>query len=79
MTNPELMAIAIESMLMMDADSPAFEVSELFLHGEWAALTPGQRRSFGKYFAKAARCQDVEGIRFMPISKNGRHNMYKIY
>ena len=59
--------------------SPSFEVKELFHDGEWEALSAPQQRSFGRYFAKIARQNEVEGIKFMPISKNGRHNMYKVY
>lgn len=79
MTNEELMEIAISSMLELNSNSPAFEIRELFHNDEWDKLSIPQRRAFGKYFAKVARNNDVEGIKFMPISKNGRHNMYKVY
>ena len=79
MTNEELMQIDFESMLQLSSESPAFDVKELFHNGEWDELPPPRQRSFGKYFAKIARSNDLEGIKFMPISKNGRHNMYKVY
>lgn len=79
MTDEELMRIAIESMLELNGDSPAFEVKELFHNGEWDTLSATRRRMFGKYFAEIAKSGDLEGIKFMPISTNGRHNRYKVY
>ena len=71
--------LAIERMYEKAPGSPAFELKDLFTGDEWNQLSTGEKSTLGKVFATAVRRQEIEGIRFAPISKNGRHNKYEVF
>lgn len=70
---------AIERMCEKSLESPPFELRELFTGDEWNSLSRGERTAFGSIFAKEVRSGNIEGIKFAPISKNGRHNKYIVF
>ncbi len=70
---------AKERMLEKSPNSPAFELKELFTGDEWNTLTTGEKSTLGKVFATQVRSEEIEGIRFAPIGKNGRHNKYIVF
>ena len=71
--------LAIERMCSKIPDGPAFELKELFTGDEWNELSTGEKSTFGKAFAAEVRSGNIDGIRFAPIGKNGRHNRYIVY
>lgn len=79
MDTSEWIELAIERMCEKASGSPAFELKDLFTGDEWNQLSTGEKSTVGKVFAASVRRQEIEGIRFAPISKNGRHNKYEVY
>ena len=71
--------LAIERMCEKRPNSSAFELKELFTGDEWNQLTRGEKTTLGREFANLVRSEDIEGIKFAPISKNSRHNKYVVY
>lgn len=71
--------LAMERMCEKSPGSPAFELKELFTGDEWNTLSTGEKSMLGKIFANQVRRGEIEGIRFAPIGKNGRHNKYVVY
>ena len=71
--------LAIERMCEKRPDSPPFELKDLFTGDEWNVLSVGEKTTFGKVFASEVRAGNIEGIRFAPIGKNGRHNKYVVF
>ena len=69
----------VERMCEKPADSPAFELKDLFTADEWNELSTGEKSTLGKVFASEVRSGSIEGISFAPISKNGRHNKYIVF
>lgn len=71
--------LAIERILDREGNNSPFELKELFTGEEWDTFSKGEKSRFGMEFAQMVRSGGIEGIRFAPISKNGRHNKYEAF
>lgn len=79
MNYSEWIELAIERILAREPNSKAFELKELFTGDEWDTFSKGEKSRFGIEFAQKVRSGEIDGVRFAPIGRNGRHNRYEAF